>query len=64
VTEGAPPLGAIVLERFRTVEDYADPALLYGPPETMEETMRHLPLYADVEDITSRPVFEHIIRST
>lgn len=63
LTGGSPPLGAIVLERFRTVEDYADPSLLYGPPETMEETMRDLPLYADVEDITSRPLHEHILRS-
>ncbi len=63
LTDGSPPLGAIVLERFRTVDDYSDPAKLYGPPETMEETMRDLPLYADVETITSRPLFEHILRS-
>jgi hypothetical protein len=53
-----------VLERFRTVEDYTDPELLYGGPETMEETMRDLPLYADLADIDSRPLFETVVRST
>jgi hypothetical protein len=63
LTVDSRPLGAVVLERFRTVEDYADPTLLYGGPETMEETMRDLPLYADIADIDSRPLHETIIRS-
>jgi hypothetical protein len=56
------PLGAIVLERFREVRDYTDRARLYGPPETIEETMRDLPLYADLADIDSRPLHEVIVR--
>jgi hypothetical protein len=63
LTTGSRPLGAVVLERFRTVENYADPEQLYGGPETLEETMRDLPLYADVEDIDSRPLHETILRS-
>jgi hypothetical protein len=63
VTPDAPPIRAIVLERFRTVEDYADPGRLYGPPETLDETMRDLPLYADVESISSRPMYEVILKS-
>jgi hypothetical protein len=63
VTPGSPPLRAIVFERFRTVEDYADPARLYGPPETLEETMRDLPLYADFESLNSRPFRELILKS-
>jgi hypothetical protein len=63
VTPGAPPLRAIVFERFRTIEDYADPARLYGPPETLEETMRDLPGYADFETLNSRPFHEIIVKS-
>lgn len=63
LTPGAPPLRAIVLERFRTVEDYADPARLYGPPDTLDETMRDLPLYADFESLNSRPTHELILKS-
>ena len=56
------PLAAIVFERFRTIEDYTDPARLYGGPETLTETMEHLPLYADYEDLDSRPLHEFILR--
>ena len=56
-------LGAVVLERFRTVDDYADPNRLYGGPEAMDETMRDLPLYADLADIDSRPLHETILRT-
>ena len=63
LTADSRPLGAIVLERFRTIDDYADPERLYGGPETLEETMRDLPLYADMDDIDSRPLHETISRS-
>jgi hypothetical protein len=62
LTPGSRPLGAVVFERFREVRDYTDPSRLYGPPETMEETMRDLPLYADLADIDSRPLHEVIVR--
>ncbi len=63
VTPGSPEVAAIVFERFRTVEDYADPDRLYGSPEALDETMRDLPLYADFDSISSRPMHEVIIRS-
>ena len=63
VTADAPPVRAIVFERFRTAADYADPARLYGPPDTLEETMRDLPLYADFETLNSRPFHEIIVKS-
>jgi hypothetical protein len=63
VTPHSPPLRAIVFERFRTIEDYADPSRLYGPPETLEETMRDLALYADFESLSSRPLHEVIVKS-
>jgi hypothetical protein len=64
LTAGSPPVRAIVSERFRTIEDYTDPARLYGPPETLEETMRDLPLYADFESLNSRPLHEIIVKSS
>jgi hypothetical protein len=63
VTAGAPPVRAIVFERFRTVEDYVDPARLYGSSDALAETMEHLPLYADLESISSRPLHEVILKS-
>jgi hypothetical protein len=64
ITPGSPALAAIVFERFRAVEDYADPDRLYGSAEALDETMRDLPLYADFESISSRPMHEIILRST
>lgn len=63
VTAGSPPLGAIVLERFRRLEDYTDPRRLYGSDEALAETMEHLPLYADFETLSSRPLHEVIVKS-
>jgi hypothetical protein len=63
VTPGAPPVRAVVFERFRTVEDYVDPDRLYGSPEALAETMEHLPSYADLESISSRPLHEVILKS-
>lgn len=63
VTAGSPPLGAIVLERFRRLEDYTDPSRLYGSDEALAETMEQLPLYADFETLSSRPLHEVIVKS-
>jgi len=55
LTPGSPSVRAIVSEYF--AEDvYLDPARLFGPAETLERTMAELPLYADHEAISSRPV--------
>lgn len=63
LTPSAPPVRAIVFESFRSVDDYVDPDRLYGSAEALEETMENLPLYADYEDINSRPLNERILRS-
>lgn len=63
VTPGSAPVGAIVFETFRELTDYTDPDRLYGSPEALAETMDHLPLYADFEDLNSRPLHEVIVKS-
>jgi hypothetical protein len=63
LTPGSPPVRAIVVERFREVQDYADPKRLFGPPEAFEQNMRDLPGYADLEDISSRPMHELVLRT-
>jgi hypothetical protein len=62
LTQGSPPVNAIVFEYF-TLEDYVDPRRLYGSKEAVEETMEHLPLYADYESINSRPMHELIVKT-
>jgi hypothetical protein len=63
LTPGSPPVRAIVVERFREVDDYADPKRLFGPAEAFEQNMKDLPGYADLEDISSRPMHELILRT-
>jgi hypothetical protein len=55
LTPGSPAIRAIVSESF-TVEDYLDPARLFGAPETLQATIDELLLYADHADISSCPV--------
>jgi hypothetical protein len=57
LTPGAPQVDAIVFEHFPTVEDYTDPKKLFGSKEALEETSKHLPLFADMESINSRPLY-------
>ena len=61
LTRGAPQVNAIVFEYF-TLEDYVDPRRLYGSKEAVDETVQHLPLYADYESINSRPMHELIVK--
>jgi hypothetical protein len=56
LTPGSPPVRAIVSEFF-DVEDYLDPARLFGGPDALQATMEELPLYADHADISSCPVW-------
>jgi hypothetical protein len=57
LTPGAPAVRAIVSEAF-VLEDYLDPARLFGGPEALQTTMDELPLYADAADISSCPVWK------
>jgi hypothetical protein len=56
LTADSPPLRAVVSEFF-TLEDYLDPRRLFGGSEALERTAEELPLYADVADISSCPVW-------
>lgn len=55
LTPGSPPVRAIVVERFE-VEDYADPRRLFGSKQALEQNLTDLPGYADLPDISSRPM--------
>lgn len=63
VTPGAPPVRAIVVERFREIADYADPKRLFGDEAAFEQNLRDLPGYADLADISSRPMHEVVLRT-
>lgn len=55
LTSESPPIRAIVSEFFE-LDDYLDPARLFGGPEALQRTVDELPLYADAPDISSCPV--------
>lgn len=63
LTQDAPPLRAIVVERFRTVTDYADPKRLFGGKAAFEQNLADLPGYADLADISARPMRETVLRT-
>jgi hypothetical protein len=48
LTAGSPRVDAIVFEDFPTVEDYTDPKRLFGSKEALDETSRHLRLFAEL----------------
>jgi len=62
LTPGSPQVNAIVFEFF-TLEDYVDPRRLYGSKAALNETMEHLPLFADLDSINSRPLHEVVVKS-
>jgi hypothetical protein len=56
LTPDAPPVRAIVSEFF-VLDNYLDPAKLFGGSDALVRTMEELPLYADQADISSCPVW-------
>ena len=56
LTRDSAPVRAIVSEFFE-VEDYLDPARLFGDGQALQATMDELPLYADQADISSCPLW-------
>lgn len=64
LSPGSPPVRALVAERFPTVADYADPARLYGSDAAMQDSVVDLPLYADFESLSCRPLRQTIVSST
>ena len=63
LTPGSSPVRAVVVERFRQVRDYLDPARLFGPSEAFEQNLRDLPGYADLADLSCAPMHELVLRS-
>jgi hypothetical protein len=61
LTPGSPPVRAVVVERF-AVSDYADPRRLFGSKQALEQNMKDLPGYADLADISSRPMRQVVLR--
>jgi hypothetical protein len=57
LTAASPPVRAIVSESF-ALDDYLDPARLFGGAAALKVTMDELPLYADAADISSCPVWK------
>jgi hypothetical protein len=60
LTPGSPAVRAIVSEHF-ALEDYLDPARLFGGPAALQVTMEELPLYADSADISCCPVWPSVL---
>jgi hypothetical protein len=56
LTPGAPPIRAIVSEYF-ALDDYLDPARLFGGAEALQRTAEELPRYANAADISCCPVW-------
>ena len=61
LTPRSPRVDAIVFEYF-TIADYVDPRRLYGSKEAIDETIGHLPLYADYDQLNSRPMRERVVK--
>jgi len=63
ITPDAPPIRAIVAERFREIRDYTDPARLFGSPEVLKQSAEEAGDYGDPEAMHSMPLSEYIVRS-
>lgn len=63
VTPGAPPIRAIVSERFREIADYTDPARLFGSKELLKRSAEEASVYADLSRMSSTPLSQIIVKS-
>jgi hypothetical protein len=63
LTPGSKPVRAIVLERFRSLEDYSDPKRLFGSKQALERSAAEVSHYADPAALHSVPLSEYILRS-
>ena len=63
LTPGAPPIRAIVVERFRSLEDYTDPKRLFGSKDVLARSAAEVAHYADPSRLHSVPLSEFILRS-
>lgn len=60
LTPGSPAVRAVVVERFE-VDDYADPRRLFGSKQALQQNMEDLPGYADLAEISSRPMRQVVL---
>jgi hypothetical protein len=63
LTPGSPTVSAIVVERFREIEDYTDPARLFGSNELLARSAKEASEYADMARMSSVPLSETIVKS-
>jgi hypothetical protein len=63
LTRGSAPVRAIVVERFRSLEDYTDPKRLFGSKEALVRSGAEVARYADPSRLHSVPLSETILRS-
>jgi hypothetical protein len=63
LTRGSPPVRAIVVERFRELEDYTDPKRLFGSKQALARSGAEVAHYADPKRLHSAPLSEFILRS-
>jgi hypothetical protein len=63
LTPGSPPVRALVVERFRALEDYTDPKRLFGSKQALERSAAEVSHYADPAALHSVPLSEYLLRS-
>ena len=63
VTRSAPPIRAIVAERFREIRDYADPTRLFGSKEVLQRSAEEAGDYGNPQAMHSLPLSEYILRT-
>ena len=63
LTPGSPPVRALVVERFRTLEDYTDPKRLFGSKQALARSAAEVASYADPAALHSVPLSEFILRT-
>lgn len=63
VTENAPPVRAIVGERFRELDDYLDPGRLFGSPEVLARSAEEAGDFSDPDTLMSLPLSEYILKT-
>jgi hypothetical protein len=63
LTPGSPPVRAIVVERFRELEDYTDPKRLFGSKAALRRSGAEVAHYADPQRLHSVPLSEFVVRS-
>lgn len=63
LTEDSPPLRAIVEERFRTLEDFADTNRYFGSMEVLKQAAKEASDYSDFETMNSTAMTEYILKS-